>query len=57
MSRRRQQRSVELPTPALGHVVLPHTSKIKGWSLQYAPYLELRPGSQFVTVQKLPVTA
>ena len=29
----------------------------KGWSLQYVPYLELRPGSQFVTVQKLPVTA
>ena len=28
-----------------------------GWSLQYAPYLELRPGSQSVTVQKLPVTA
>ena len=29
MSRRRRRRSVELPMPALGHVVLPHTSKIR----------------------------
>ena len=29
ISRRRRRRSVELPMPALGRVVLPHTSKIK----------------------------
>ena len=32
MSRRRRRRSVELPMPALGHVVLPHTSKIKPYT-------------------------
>ena len=32
MSRRRRQRSVELPMPALGRVVLPHTSKIKPYT-------------------------
>ena len=32
MSRRRRRRSVEFPRPALGHVVLPHTSKIKPYT-------------------------
>ena len=32
MSRRRWRRSIELPMPALGHVVLPHTSKIKPYT-------------------------
>ena len=28
----------------------------KGWSFQYAPYLELRLGSQSVTIRKLSMT-
>ena len=38
-------------------VAVVYLHAIVGWSLQYAPHLELRPGLQPVPVQKLPVTA